>query len=83
MSDPYPLTTKAISGMNSHDCNCVNADEWHKNLLEGCKDIAIRLTHVIDILKKCDQTDLPLSRRLRLVGVCEDTIVPTTFKTVG
>ena len=69
--------------MNSHDCDCINPDEWHQNLLEGCNDVVIRLTHVIDLLKKCHQADLPLSRRLRLVGVAEDTLVPVSVKTAS
>lgn len=62
---------KALTGMNSHDFNCTNSDEWHQNLLEGCNDVVIRLTHVIDILRVSHQADVPFSRRLRLVGVAE------------
>ena len=68
--------------MNSHDCNCFNSDEWHQNLLEGCNDVFDRLTRVIDILKACHQADVPLSRRLRLVGVAEDILTPVKAKAV-
>ncbi len=68
--------------MNSHDCNCINSDEWHQNLLEGCNDVVARLTHVIDILKGCHQADVPLSRRLRLVGVTEEILAPVTGKAI-
>jgi hypothetical protein len=66
--------------MNSHDCNSINSDEWHKNLLEGCNDVVNRLTHVIDILKDCHQAGAPLSKRLRLVGFAEDLLAPAAAK---
>ena len=83
VSHPYLLsTTKALTGMNSHDFNCINSDEWHQNLLEGCNDVVFRLTHVIDILKVCHQADVPLSRRLRLAGFAEDILAPVALKAV-
>ncbi|RLT04338.1 MAG: hypothetical protein DWI22_16625 [Planctomycetota bacterium] len=69
--------------MNSHDINCLNSDEWHKNLLDGCKDVATRLTNVIDLLKVCHPGEMPLSRRLRLAGMSDEMPFPITMKTVG
>ncbi|MCA9012725.1 MAG: hypothetical protein KDB01_23395 [Planctomycetaceae bacterium] len=54
--------------MNSHEFNCENSNEWHQDLLEGCNDIADRLTTVVDILNASPVMNLPVPRSLRLVG---------------
>jgi hypothetical protein len=54
--------------MSSHEFNCENSNEWHQNLLEGCNDIADRLTLVVDILNSSPVVNVPVSRSLRLVG---------------
>lgn len=66
--------------MNNYDCNCLNSEEWHKNLLEGCNDVLFRLTHIIDILKTTQQADPAPSHRFRLVGVAEDILAPVAVK---
>lgn len=54
--------------MNSHEFNCENSSEWHQNLLEGCNDIADRLTTVVEILNASPVVNMPVPRSLRLVG---------------
>ena len=64
--------------MNSHECNSNSSDEWHQNLLEGCNDIADRLTYVVNILNADHPADLQVSRRLRVVGQSKEALVSAT-----
>ena len=61
--------------MNSHECNCDSSNEWHQTLLDGCNDVADRLTLVVDILNASHVVNVPVPRSLRLVGQRNEAVL--------